>query len=116
MVEDTRPDASWLTYTQGKEELKDGLGTWDFASDENPHIVLVGVGDYVTKEVLAAIELVKKDAPEIRMRCVNIMRLQAACSCEDDYHPQLPNAEKYFTVDKPVIFIFHGSPESIKAI
>lgn len=110
------PEPRWLTYEQGKQALKTGLLTWDFASDENPHVVLVGIGDYMTKEAMAAVELIKKDAPEIRIRFVNIVRLQAACSCKDAFHPQLPDAERYFTVDKPVIVNFHGYPEAMKAM
>lgn len=110
------PEPRWLTYEQSKEALKQGLSTWDFASDENPHIVLVGVGDYMTRESLAAIELIKKDAPEIRIRFVNVLRLQAACSCEDTFHPQIQDAEKYFTIDKPVIVNFHGYPEAMQSI
>lgn len=110
------PEPRWLTYEQAKETLKTGMLTWDFASDENPHIVLVGIGDYVTKEMLAAIELVKNDAPGIRVRFVNIARLQAQCACEDAYHPQLPDAERYFTLDKPVIVNFHGYPEVMQSM
>lgn len=109
------PEPRWITYEKAKQTLKeDGLSTWEFASDENPNIVIVGVGDYVTKEALAAIDLIKKDAPEIRMRFVNVMRLQAAHEKEEV--PQIPNAEKYFTLDKPVIVNFHGYPEAMKAI
>jgi xylulose-5-phosphate/fructose-6-phosphate phosphoketolase len=110
------PEPRWLTYEQGKESLKTGLLTWEFASDENPHVVLVGIGDYMTKEAMAAIELIKKDTPEVRVRFVNIVRLQAACSCKDEFHPQLPDAERYFTVDKPVLVNFHGYPEVMKAM
>lgn len=110
------PEPRWLTYGQAKGALKTGLSTWEFASDENPHIVLVGVGDYMTREALAAVELIKQDAPEIRVRFVNIMRLQAACSCENEFHPQIQDAEKYFTIDKPVIVNFHGYPEAMKSI
>lgn len=110
------PEPRWLTYEQAKEALKDGLSVWDFVSDKNPDIVLVGIGDYVTKEMLAAVEIMKRDAPAIRLRFVNILRLQAACSCEDEFHPQIPDAEKYFTVDKPVIVNFHGYPETMKNI
>jgi len=110
------PEPRWLTYEYAKEALKTGLSTWDFASDENPHIVLVGVGDYMTREALAAIELIKQDAPEIRIRFVNILRLQAACSCEEAFHPQIQDAEKYFTIDKPVIVNFHGYPEAMQSI
>ncbi len=110
------PEPRWLSYEQAKTALEDGLSVWDFASDKDPHVVLVGIGDYVTKEVMAAIEIVKRDAPEIRVRMVNMVRLQAACACDDEFHPQIPNAEKYFTVDKPVIVNFHGYPEALKSM
>ena len=110
------PEPRWLSLAAAKASLRDGLSTWDFASDENPHIVLVGVGDYVTKEAVAARELVKKEEPSARIRFVNVVRLQAACSCEKEFHPQIPNAEKYFTVNKPVIVNFHGYPEALKAM
>lgn len=110
------PEPRWLTYEQAKKSLQDGLLTWDFASDANPDIVLVGIGDYLTKEAMAAIELLKKETPEIKIRFVNIIRLQAQCTCPDAYHPQLPNAESYFTEDKPVIVNFHGYPEVMKAM
>lgn len=110
------PEPRWLTYKQAKQSLVDGLLIWDFASDEDPDIVLVGIGDYLTKEALAAIEMLKKDMSEIKIRFVNIVRLQAVCTCTDAYHPQLPNATDYFTKDKPVIVNFHGYPEVMKAI
>lgn len=110
------PEPRWLTLAQAKEALKDGMLRWEFASDENPHIVLVGIGDYVTKEMLAAIELVKRETPDVRVRFVNIVRLSAACTCGDTYHPQLPNAERYFTQDKPVIVNFHGYPEVMQSM
>lgn len=110
------PQPRWLSLPQARVALQDGLSIWDFASDDNPDIILCGIGDYVTKEALAAIDLVKKDAPEIKIRFVNVLRLSARCSCEDEYHPQIPNAEKYFTKDKPVIINFHAYPEAIEAI
>ena len=58
----------------------------------------------------------KNDAPDIRIRFVNILRLQAACSCEDTFHSQIQDAEKYFTIDKPVIVNFHGYPEAMQSI
>lgn len=108
------PEPRWLTYEQAKESLKDGLMTWNFVSDDNPHIIFAGIGDYMTKEAMAAIELLKKEAPEIRIRFVNVVRLQAAHEKEEI--SQIPNAEKYFTLDKPVIINFHGYPEAMKAI
>ncbi len=111
------PEPRWLTLSEAKKTLQDGgIQIWDFASDKDPHLVLVGIGDYVSKEAMAALALVKKDEPSIRIRFVNMMRLQAACSCEKEFHAQIPDAEKYFTVDKPVIVNFHGYPEVMKAM
>jgi len=110
------PEPRWLALSQAKEALRNGIMTWDFASDKDPQIVLVGVGDYVTKEALAAIDILKKDIPEIAIRFVNIVRLSGECSCKDEFHPQISNAESYFTADKPVIVNFHGYPEVMKAI
>lgn len=110
------PEPRWTTYEQSKEALKDGISVWDFVSDKNPHVVLCGIGDYVTKEAVAAIELIKQNAPEIRIRFVNILRLQGESAIDGEQKPQIPNAEKYFTVDKPVIVNFHGYPEAMKSI
>ncbi len=110
------PEPRWLSLDQAREALKDGLSVWDFASDKNPHIVLVGIGDYMTKELLAAIELIKSDAPEIRLRLVNILRLQCKSGLLEPSRAQIPNAEKYFTIDKPVIVNFHGYPDAMKSV
>jgi predicted CoA-binding protein len=110
------PEPRWLSHGQAQEALADGLSVWDFASDKNPHVVLVGIGDYVTKEAVAAIELIKTDAPEISIRLVNVLRLQSKSALREEHKPQIPNAEKYFTVDKPVIVNFHGYPEAMKSI
>lgn len=110
------PEPRWLTLHDARAALESGVMTWKFASDENPHIVVCGIGDYMTKEAMAAVELVKKGAPEVRIRFVNMVRLQGACSCEGAFHPQIPDAEKHFTVDKPVIVNFHGYPEVMQAM
>lgn len=104
----------WVTYTDAKEALIDGMAIWEKISDKNPDIVVVGVGDYVSKEALAAIELVRFAAPEIKIRFVNISKLWGKCNCPDKRHAQFPNAEKYFTEDKWVIINFHGYPETIE--
>lgn len=102
------PLLNWLTLSQAKEFLKEGLGIWNFASDEDPDIVFVGVGDYVSHEALAAIDNLKKDMSEVKIRFVNILKLSG--------NSEIPNLEKHLTIDKPVIVNFHGYPEVMKAI
>lgn len=110
------PEPRWLSLEQAQESLKDGILTWDFASDKNPDVILLGIGDYMSREALAAIELVKQHAPIVNLRFVNISRLNAKCNCKDVRHEQIPNASKYLTDDKPVVVNFHGYPETIKAV
>jgi len=110
----------WLTIDLARKQLQDSIMTWDFASDENPDVVLAGIGDYPTKEVLAAISLAKNEYPDARLRCVNISSLTSSGSshglgrCGDYITDQEFNRQ--FTTDKPVICNFHGYPETLKSI
>ena len=100
----------WLTLKQAEEELKEGLATWDFASDKDPDIGFSAVGGYLTKESLAAVELLKRTKAKVRF--VNILELTSlglGNKLTLDFN-------KYFTKDKPVIFNYHGYPNDLKAI
>lgn len=109
-------EPQWLTLDQAQKELEKGLSVWDFASDENPDIVISAVGDYLVKEALAAIDILRKIVPEIRIRFVNIVELTAAGFSEGECKVPFMDFEKYFTKDKPVIFNFYGYPETFKQV
>lgn len=104
----------WLTIEKAKTELVRGLMVWDFASDENPDIVFSAAGDYITKETLAAVAIVKREAPEVKVRFVNILELTALGIGDKECRLPLHDFDDYFTADKPVIFNFHGYPEALK--
>jgi xylulose-5-phosphate/fructose-6-phosphate phosphoketolase len=106
----------WLTPELAREELKRGLMTWDFASDANPDVVLAAAGDYLTKEALAAIALVKQEDPTIRLRFVNVLALSALGLGDTSCRVPFDDFADYFTADKPVIFNFHGYPNLIKEV
>lgn len=106
----------WLTPELAKQELKQGLMTWDFASDDNPDVVLSAAGDYLTKEALAAISIVKAEYPQIRLRFVNILSLTSCGLGQGGTCLTQAGFGQYFTLDKPVICNFHGYPETLKAI
>jgi xylulose-5-phosphate/fructose-6-phosphate phosphoketolase len=106
----------WLTPELARQALVSGVSTWSFASDDDPDVVMVGIGDYPTKEVLAAISLAKQEWPEARLRCVNVSSLTTCglgqggtCVTQEEFNRQ-------FTTDKPVICNFHGYPETLQAI
>lgn len=105
----------WLTLKLAEKELKDGLMIWEFASDPNPDIIFAAVGEYLTKEALAAIDILKTLMPEIKIRFVNIMVL----SCFGSVGNRSLSSEEfeyYFTKDKPVIINYHGYPATMKGI
>lgn len=106
----------WLTPELAKKQVESGIMIWDFASDTNPDIILVGVGDYPTKETLAAIDLAKKEWPTINLRFINVSSLTSKGFGHG--HRMLSEQEfnTLFTTDKPVICNFHGYPETLKAI
>jgi xylulose-5-phosphate/fructose-6-phosphate phosphoketolase len=109
-------EARWLTPELAQLELSRGLMVWDFASDDNPDIVVSSAGDYLTKEALAAVQLAKEEDPNIKIRFVNILELTALGVGNSECRVPIHDFEDYFTHDKPVIFNFHGYPETLKQV
>lgn len=105
----------WLTPEQAQESLKTCVSTWDFASDPDPDIVFSAAGDYLTKEALVAIDILKNELPAVKIRFVNILELSCFGLGGDECHAPI-HFEKYYTEDKPVIFNFHGYPQTLKQI
>ncbi len=106
----------WLSVDEAREQLKTGFAIWGFASDENPDIVFSSMGDYVTKEMLAAIEMLKKEAPSLRIRYVNSMKLNGDTFGRLFKETEQHNFDYFYTKDKPVIFNFHGYPQTLKQL
>ncbi len=108
-------EARWLTPELAERQFEQGIMTWDFASDENPQVVLAAAGEYLTKEALAAIDVIKAEVPKARLRFVSIMSLSPIGFDHGDKR-RISQAEfdGYFTKDKPVVINFHGYPQTIK--
>ncbi len=113
-------EARWLTTSLAKKELEKGYMTWDFISDKNPDIIFVAVGDYLTKESIAAIDCLKKTFPKIKVRFINIIELTSIgigrtkdVSCQRDSKKEI---QKVFTKNKPVIVNYHGYPNDINSL
>jgi xylulose-5-phosphate/fructose-6-phosphate phosphoketolase len=117
VVAGKQPAPQWLTMDQAIKHCSSGLGIWDWASndrDGEPDVVMACCGDVPTLETLAAVSLVRRHLPELKVRVINVvdlMRLQPA-----DEHPHGLSDQEFdglFTRDKPVIFAFHGYPSLI---
>ncbi|NTW62213.1 phosphoketolase family protein [Candidatus Saccharibacteria bacterium] len=110
----------WLNPELAKKQFNSSIMTWEFASDPNPDVVFGGIGDYPTKESLAAIDIIKKEYPDAKLRFVNISSLASGRHghgigrCGDFVSDQ--EFLSCFTDNKPVIINFHGYPETIKSI
>ncbi|HUO26503.1 MAG TPA: phosphoketolase family protein [Candidatus Aquilonibacter sp.] len=94
-----------------------GIGIWDWASNDEtgePDVVMASAGDIPTQEALAATALLRKEFPDIKIRFINVVDLFKLQPSSEHPHG-LPDRDfdSLFTVDKPVIFNFHGYPQLI---
>ncbi len=107
---------NWLSLSEAKKQMAEGIMTWDFASDPDPQIVFVATGDYVTTESLAAIKILKELLPEIRARFVSVSELTALGVGDETVRSSNNLLDEHFTMDKGVIYNFHGYPHTIKKL
>jgi len=111
-----RPVPCWRTPAEAKQDIVEGLQIWNFASDEDPHMVFSAVGDYLTRETLAAVSILKKEIPDMRIRFVNISSLSTLGMGHARCNVLAHDIEYYFTKDKPVLINFHGYPQTMKQV
>ncbi len=111
-----RPLPCWRTLEEAETDFAEGVNIWEFASDEDPHIVFAAIGDYLTKETLAAINLIHQDIPELRVRFVNVTSLSAMGIGHSQCRVLRHDFDHYFTPDKPVRINFHGYPQTVKQV
>ncbi|HEY8374240.1 MAG TPA: phosphoketolase family protein [Pseudonocardiaceae bacterium] len=117
VVAGKQPQLNWLSMDEAVLHCTRGIGVWSWASNDvdhgtsEPDVVLACAGDVPTLETMAAVDLLHRNLPELRVRVVNVvdlMRLQPPSE-----HPHgLPDAEfdALFTTARPVIFAYHGYP------
>jgi xylulose-5-phosphate/fructose-6-phosphate phosphoketolase len=115
------PEPQWLTMDEAIPHCEAGLGIWAWASNDkvadgksDPEVIMACAGDVPTMECMAAVDLLRKQLPDLRVRVVNVVDLMTLQSKSD--HPHGLSDEEFdglFTTDKPVIFAFHGYPALI---
>jgi xylulose-5-phosphate/fructose-6-phosphate phosphoketolase len=114
IVAGKQPAPVWLTMEQAVRHCTAGIGIWEWASNDKgsePDVVMACCGDVPTLETLAAVDLLRRYAPELKVRVVNVVDLMKLQPAEE--HPHGLPASQFdaiFTVDKPIIFAFHGYP------
>lgn len=117
IIASKHPRPQWLNIRQAEVHFRQGIGIWEFASNdknEEPDVVMACAGDTPTLETLASVSILNKYCPNLKIRVVNVvdlMRLQPK-----EIHPHGLTEKEYdmiFTKNKPIIFAFHGYPNVI---
>ncbi|HEY6633019.1 MAG TPA: phosphoketolase family protein, partial [Rhizobiaceae bacterium] len=114
IVAGKQPQPQWLTMDEAIKHCAAGIGIWEWASNDRggePDVVLACCGDVPTLETLAAVDLLRQHAPDLKVRVVNIVDLMTLQPKTEHPHG-LSDADfdALFTRDKPVIFAYHGYP------
>ena len=114
IVASKHPRPQWLTMEQAVKHCTQGIGIWSWASNDQgqePDVVMACCGDTPTLETLAAVSILRRELPELKLRVVNVVDLMKLQPHTE--HPHGLTDEEYdglFTKDKPIIFAYHGYP------
>jgi xylulose-5-phosphate/fructose-6-phosphate phosphoketolase len=114
IVAGKQPAPQWLTMDQAIKHCEAGVGIWDWASNDKggePDVVMACCGDVPTLETLAAVDLLRKHVPEIKVRVVNVVDLMTLQPEREHPHGLSDHDfDTLFTKDRPIVFAFHGYP------
>jgi len=114
IVAGKQPALQFLDMESAIEHCTTGIGIWEWASTDKgaePDVVMACAGDVPTLETLAAVDLLRQHFPDIRIRVVNVVDLMTIQPSSEHPHGLSDlDFDSLFTVDKPVIFAYHGYP------
>lgn len=111
------PEGRYLTLDQARFQLLNGGAMiFDFASDPKPQVVLAGAGDYVSNEALAAVQIVKAETPNLRLRFVSVAAFSHGAIGTSKIKLTKARFDDIFTKTAPIVFTFHGYPGTCKQI
>jgi len=92
----------------------EGIGIWQWASNDQgtePDVVMACCGDTPTLELLAAVSILRKYLPDLKIRVINVVDLMKLQPSSEHPHGLTEiDYDSLFTKDKHIIFAFHGYP------
>ncbi len=117
IVAGKQPQPQWLNMDAAIKHCSQGIGVWQWASNDegqDPDVIMACAGDVPTLETLAAVDFLRRHAPELKIRVVNVVDLMTLQSRKQHPHG-LDDIEfdTLFTKDRPVVFAYHGYPALI---
>jgi xylulose-5-phosphate/fructose-6-phosphate phosphoketolase len=114
VVAGKHPAPQWLSMDAAVNHCSEGIGIWQWASSDShgePDAVMACAGDVPTLETLAAVSILRREMPELKLRVVNVVDLMKLQPPSEHPHGLSDNDfDALFTKDRPVIFAFHGYP------
>lgn len=117
IVAGKQPGMQWLNMDAAVKHCTAGLGIWEWASNDKggePDVVMACAGDVPTLETIAAVQILRAQFPELKVRVINVVDLMALQPQSEHPHGlKDKDFDILFTKDKPVIFAFHGYPTLI---
>ena len=114
IVAGKHPELQWLNMEAAIRHCTNGVGIWDWASNDQgtePDVVMACAGDVPTLVTLAAVDLLRRHVPDLKIRVVNVVDLMTLQPSSE--HPHGLTDKDYdalFTQDRPIIFAIHGYP------
>ena len=109
-----QPALQYLDMDAAIKHCTAGIGIWEWASNDKggePDVVMACAGDVPTLETLAAVDILRRDYPDLKVRVVNVVDLMTLQPASEHPHGLSDkDFDALFTKDKPVIFAFHGYP------
>jgi xylulose-5-phosphate/fructose-6-phosphate phosphoketolase len=114
IVSDKQPHLQYLTIDAAIAHCTKGIGIWEWASTDlgvEPDVVIACAGDIPTQEALAAVAILHESFPDLKIRFINVVDL-LALQQPSEYVDGLSDRDfdSLFTINKPIIFNFHGYP------
>jgi xylulose-5-phosphate/fructose-6-phosphate phosphoketolase len=110
----------WLTMEQAIVHCTEGIGIWQWASNDQggePDVVMACCGDTPTLEALAAVSILRRHLPDLKIRVINVVDLMRLQPCDEHPHGLCEaDYDSMFTRDKPVVFAFHGYPSLVHGL
>ncbi|MBP7864165.1 phosphoketolase family protein [bacterium] len=114
IVAGKQPSLQWLNMDQAVKHCSTGISIWDWASsdaDGEPDVVMACAGDVPTLETLAAVDILRQQVPDLKIRVVNVVDLMTLQPSTEHPHGLSDREfDSIFTKDKPIIFAYHGYP------
>ena len=118
IVSDKQEHLQYLSLEQARAHVAKGIGLWSWASNDHvrgepdePDVVMACAGDIPTQETLAAVAILRRELPELRVRVLNVVKLFALTQPSEHPHGLSDrDFDTLFTTNRPVLFNFHGYP------